>query len=445
LDTTGADPAVRPWRTWPLFGAPRVTAVYLVLIDLLALVWCVRVLSRTPVTSSTQLAFGRHSAMWNWIVLALLLVLALAFEEGARRAARLKLRLSGNMKRDMTSVWCIAGAVAMPPAFAVMLLVPIMIYVWFRQQRPAGERLHFKVFNASTAIMGCLTAGLVVQRVHHLWPDLPGFVTGSVAVFVAIVVHAAVNRALVTVGAVTLGARGRALIGTSEDNLIELATLCLGGLVALAAGYQPWLAVLVIAPMVTLQRGALVRELETAATVDSKTGLLNAVAWEQLAQHELARARRESYVLAILIIDIDHFKLVNDRFGHLVGDAVLRALGKSLRTSMREYDTAGRFGGEEFVAVLPDADVESAMVVAERIRSRINQLLVSDLVDGLSPEDPMRLSVSVGVACLALHGDELVDLLHSADRALYQAKAGGRNRVMMAGRGDELSERISIS
>jgi diguanylate cyclase (GGDEF)-like protein len=228
--------------------------------------------------------------------------------------------------------------------------------------------------------------------------------------------------------------RGRDLLGTRDDNLIELATLCLGGLVALAAVHEPWLCILVIAPMATLQRGALVRELETAATTDAKTGLLNAIAWDHLANRELARAARQKTGLAILIIDLDHFKLVNDRFGHLVGDAVLRRVGRALEAGVREFDTVGRFGGEEFVVVLPETDESAALVVAERLRHRINELHPA-MDAGVGVVDDEPLSVSIGVACSPTDGSELPELLVAADSALYQAKAQGRNRVVLANRG----------
>ena len=98
---------------------------------------------------------------------------------------------------------------------------------------------------------------------------------------------------------------------------------------------------------------------------ETKTGLLNATAWEQLAQRELARSRREKYDLAVLIIDLDRFKLVNDRFGHLVGDEVLKGIGRCLSAETRDYDTVGRFGGEEFVAVLPETSAADAVGVAD--------------------------------------------------------------------------------
>jgi diguanylate cyclase (GGDEF)-like protein len=340
------------------------------------------------------------------------------------------------MKRDMTSVWCIAGAVAMQPGSAVLLLSVLMTYIWLRQQRPAGEILHRKVFNAGTAMLGMLGSGLILHSYQHVWLHYPWMMAGAISVVVVIVAHTIINRALVTVGVLLMGIRGRVLLGSADDNLIEIATLCLGGLVAIAVLYQPWLSALVLAPMITLQRGALVRELETAATVDAKTGLLNAVAWEHLANRELSRAERERYDVAVLIIDIDRFKLVNDQYGHLVGDAVLRTVGKVLATEVREYDTVGRFGGEEFVAVLPDAGDVDALIVAERLRARINELRVGPLIGSLSPvAEDHSIAVSIGVSCTRDDGRDLSQLLLAADSALYRAKAGGRNRVVLADRG----------
>jgi diguanylate cyclase (GGDEF)-like protein len=410
-------------RGWPIAAAPGGHLTYLFAVDLLALVWIGIVLRRA------------HPSVGSAGVLALLIVMALAFEEGVSRAARLQLRMSSDLKRDMTSVWAVCGAVALRPASAVALLGSVVVYVWFRQQRPAGQPLHRKCFNAATALVGCLTAGLVLHSAAHLWGGLPWSLSGSVSVFVAIVVYTTVNRGLVTLALVSVGVRGRVLLGSRDDNLIEIATLCLGGLVALAVLHLPWLAVLVIAPMVTLQRGALVRELEMAATTDAKTGLLNAVAWEHIAQREISRARRDNYSVAVLIIDIDRFKLVNDRYGHLVGDTVLRGVGRCIAAQVREYDSVGRFGGEEFVAVLPEVDEVEALVVAERVRARVNDLRVSALIDRVADEADDLLAVSIGVACWSTDGDELSDVLHAADGALYRAKASGRNRVLLADRG----------
>jgi diguanylate cyclase (GGDEF)-like protein len=409
-------------RAWPVLGAPRSFAGYVLLIDVAAVV-CVAV----------TLANLRSS--WDrWGTVALLTVLALGFEEIARRAARIQLRLSSDMKRDMTSVWAVAGASSLRPGYAVLLLVPVLIYIWFRQQRPAGEILHRKIFNAATVFIGCLGAGVIVRATNDIWVTLPWMLSGIVSVSLAIVAYTLINRALVTVGLVILGARGRVLLGSADDNLIELATLCLGGMVSLAVLYQPWLAILVLPPMITLQRGALMRELETAATIDAKTGLLNAIAWEHLARRELARSARAGRPLCVLILDLDHFKNVNDRYGHLVGDAVLRRVGRCLEVGVREFDAVGRFGGEEFVIVLPEASEFEALLVAERLRVRVNEMRPS-AADDPESEQAEPLSVSIGVASSPTDGTDLTDLLVAADSALYEAKARGRNRVMLARRG----------
>ena len=151
----------------------------------------------------------------------------------------------------------------------------------------------------------------------------------------------------------------------------------------------------------------------------------------------------------MLIVDLDRFKIVNDRFGHLVGDAVLAASGARLASTVREYDTVGRFGGEEFVAVLPEADADDRAGRWPSASARRS----TDA--GRRPrrtrlDDSARTccsSVSIGVAdARRPTATELADLLHAADRALYRAKAGGRNRVRLAGRGaGEVRDRASRS
>jgi diguanylate cyclase (GGDEF)-like protein len=413
------------WRGWAIWRDPRCFVIYLLAVDLLAIVWAVHAVAMTR---------------WeprSFAVLALLIAMAMLFEEGARRAARLRLRLSGDLKRDMTSVWVVASAVALKPGPAVVLLSVLLSYIWFRQQRPAGEPLSHKAFNASVIVIGALTAGHAVRIPLDTFHESPWAVIASLSSLIAIVVYAAVNRTLVTGGLLLLGVRGSALLGSRDDNLFELATLCLGGLTALAVQQEPWLAGLALVPMIALQRGALVRELELAAMTDTKTGLLNAAAWEQLAQRELARARREKYAVAVLIIDLDRFKLVNDRFGHLVGDEVLKGIGRCLSAETRDYDTVGRFGGEEFVAVLPETSAADAVRIAERIRAAVNRTSVHDLVANADRSGGADLlSVSIGVACSGVDGDELIDLLYEADRALYYAKESGRNQVQRARPGE---------
>ena len=246
-----------------------------------------------------------------------------------------------------------------------------------------------------------------------------------------------VNTALVAGAMAVAGPPSGATqaVGTADENLLELATLCVGALVAAVMVVNPWLVLLSVPPLLVLQRAVLVRHLERVASIDAKTGLLNAAAWHARAERAVTRPGRGPAAAAVLVLDLDHFKDVNDTYGHLAGDEVLAAVAEALRAEVREGDLVGRFGGEEFVILLaarPDrkgADaLAAAQVVADRIRRRVASLAV-----GLeTPDGPLTvagLSVSVGAAVRPDGHDDLRTLVHAADTALYAAKRAGRNRV----------------
>jgi diguanylate cyclase (GGDEF)-like protein len=169
------------------------------------------------------------------------------------------------------------------------------------------------------------------------------------------------------------------------------------------------------------QRKRLELELQRLATTDSLTGLANRRAFFERGQPALEAARRYGHQVSMLMIDVDHFKNVNDRHGHSVGDATLRLLADRLREVLRQADLIARIGGEEFVALMPETDLDAAMQAAERLR---------EMCDGLAPETSAEaaISVSVGVAQWR-SGESLDHLLERADAALYRAKRAGRNRV----------------
>ncbi len=169
------------------------------------------------------------------------------------------------------------------------------------------------------------------------------------------------------------------------------------------------------------------QELAHAAAVDSLTGLFNRRYFETRIAEEIQRARRYGLDLALLIVDADDFKALNDRLGHLVGDRVLKTMGDLLRRSVRAFDVCTRFGGEEFAIVLPGSDAKSATLSAERIRHRIDSYRFDA---GLLPPD-VHPTISVGVAVLTAEASAQ-DLLGQADRALYRAKAEGKNCVRTA-------------
>ena len=172
----------------------------------------------------------------------------------------------------------------------------------------------------------------------------------------------------------------------------------------------------------------LVRRLEHLSHHDALTGLLNRRAIEYLLDREDQRLQRFGDPFSVLLVDIDHFKRINDRLGHAAGDAVLCAVSRTLQAKAREVDRVARYGGEEFCILLPHTVRDGALQAAERLRAAISQ------VDIPWNDEHIAVSISTGLACASEPGESLQSLLRRADEALYQAKAEGRNRVVMAPR-----------
>jgi diguanylate cyclase (GGDEF)-like protein len=217
----------------------------------------------------------------------------------------------------------------------------------------------------------------------------------------------------------------RDVLWDSERLILDVTEVCVGVLVTIACALSPVLLFVALPPVILLQRSLLHQQLRAAARTDAKTGLLNAAAWQREADIEISRVGRTRRSLALLLVDIDHFKRVNDTYGHLAGDQVLAALARAFRQQVRESDVIGRFGGEEFVVLLPDADVTEASKVAERLREQVGATPV------IFASGEVRVTVSVGVAVLGLHGDDIPGLLARADVALYRAKRSGRDQVRL--------------
>jgi len=170
------------------------------------------------------------------------------------------------------------------------------------------------------------------------------------------------------------------------------------------------------------------QDLQEQAITDPLTGLLNRRYLREYLPRELTRARRNGAALAVIMIDIDYFKRINDTFGHEAGDLVLRELGALLRSHIRASDLACRFGGEEFALVLPDASLEGAMQKAEAVRASVRGL------DLKYRDQPLgRITASLGVALFPGHAEDADSLMRVADEALYHAKGGGRDRVVVSG------------
>ncbi|WP_312888285.1 diguanylate cyclase [Nonomuraea rhodomycinica] len=337
-----------------------------------------------------------------------------------------RLGMPAGVSRDLLSAWWLPVALLLPSLYA--LLAPIVLQILL-QWRVRATVLHRRVFSsAAIGLAGCAAS----MTFHRLVPDPAALTRGAIEpigwAVAAAVVFALLNTSLIALAAHMADPEvpWRSVLWDKESALLDVVELCLGVSVAISAGLNLVLLILALPPVVLLQRSLLHAQLQAAARTDPKTGLLNAAAWQREADTEIVRARRTGETLALLIVDIDHFKRVNDRHGHLVGDQVLAGVAATLRSQLREYDVVGRFGGEEFVVLLPGADVHEGRQVAERLRNRISHMAVAADDDAM-----ITVTISVGVAIMSLHGDDLIELLAAADLALYRAKELGRDRICL--------------
>jgi diguanylate cyclase (GGDEF)-like protein len=367
-----------------------------------------------------------------WIV-AVLVAAGIVHTEAALGVERMRRRVDQTAHLDLSSVWTFAAALLLPGCMATAVVLLVYLHLYLRAWRPSGFPPHRVVFSTATVVLAVHAASAVVRLDGAADPFRSAI--GLVLTVLAVAAYALVNLVLVVV-AIRLAGSGiswRRAVGHRDELLLEIATLTMGAVVAAAvAVFGPAFAFLVLPPLVVLHRTVLVRQLEEAASTDAKTGLLNSAAWRLQAELALRSARHADGTAAVLLLDLDHFKLVNDRYGHLAGDQVLSELGATLLAEVRDHDVVGRYGGEEFVVLLAATEGEdlrsTAGAVADRIRRRI---------DDMRPEVPAPggpvvlddVSVSVGVATYPADGTDLDRLLEVADTALYAAKAAGRNLV----------------
>jgi diguanylate cyclase (GGDEF)-like protein len=199
------------------------------------------------------------------------------------------------------------------------------------------------------------------------------------------------------------------------------------GSLVLGGEFVPALTVVSVGGLVGMLRANVNRviwRLSDAAVTDELTGLMNRRGFHELFETELERARRSGQPLSLIMGDLDHFKALNDRFGHAAGDRALEQLALILQTAKRRIDAAARVGGEEFAVILPDSDHLAAYILAERMRREVRETFLYE---------PYELTISLGVATFPLHGSDAEALVSSADDALYAAKALGRDRSVVWG------------
>jgi diguanylate cyclase (GGDEF)-like protein len=340
----------------------------------------------------------------------------------------------GTMVQDFLPVWVLPVAILLPPFYAMITPIPLLLLTHWK----VGEGIVYRrVFTGASIGLTYGGASLMFRAIPASFAG--GAVgTGAHALTWTLAVAAAdiaggMHRVLLFI-AVKLSdptARLTQVALNREALQADFAQIDLGILITVVVAVQPVLAVFAVPTVLLARRFMMHAQLLARSRIDTKTGLLNAATWETEAAAEISRAIRTRSPLSVALMDIDHFKAVNDTHGHLVGDKVLRALGDALHEQLREYDVAGRFGGEEFVLLLPQADETAALSIAERLRTHIAGMSIP-IDDEPRPGGFVTLTVSVGVAALDAAGGEVTDLLAAADAALYYAKQTGRNKTHAA-------------
>lgn len=348
---------------------------------------------------------------------------------------------------DVTSVWTFAGLVVLPTPLALGLILIIRGQRWFAARRP----LYRFIFSTCNMVTAALLTKLVFQSVGGMvgasgsgtsvlalgWVgslrDLTVLGSGG-AVYLGL-------PALIIAGAVLLRTPRsmptvREMFGSRFDNGLEVLSMLVGIVTALLMAYLPVAVVLMIPVSVLINRAGEIQKLLRDARTDPKTGLMNMRGWQEAAHKEFARADRSGNPLALFMVDLDHFKSINDTWGHPAGDDMLIAVSKVLRSETRPTDLVGRFGGEEFVVLLPDTNAEEAVAAAERIRARIAGLAVPTTDKRGRPVVIGDRTTSIGVSSRPMHALTLDPLLQAADAAVYVAKETGRNQVRLAEVGD---------
>lgn len=324
-------------------------------------------------------------------------------------------------RQDLNSVWKLPVLLLLPPVFAVIMSLLLVIYYQWTIRRKSPR--YRQVFTIAILAIG---DGLASWLFHLLSARPVHVLTWVAAALLAAVVARLLNVFFL---AIVLRLTQPASLHElwDRETLAYLAVeICTGLIVALLGRMNLLLIVLAVLPVILLHRGLLHEQLRNISRTDTKTSVLNAGAWEQDAAMELVRAKRANEPTSVLICDIDHFKLVNDEYGHLNGDLALRAVAQRLQALLRQGDILGRFGGEEFVILLSGIGLVNAKSIAERLRRNVANDPIQ--LDNAS----IHLTVSLGVSTSESSHDSLPEMLAAADEALYVAKRRGRDRVIIA-------------
>jgi diguanylate cyclase (GGDEF)-like protein/putative nucleotidyltransferase with HDIG domain len=323
-------------------------------------------------------------------------------------------------------VFVIAAAFLLPPELVALMGIVQHIPEWLKIR----YRWYLQTFNICMYVLASMAVWFIA---HHMmaWGAISDHTLRiAVAGLVSCIVFVAINH---TVLALMLHfARGHSLRETGlfevEHFTTDLVFAALGVATYAFWRFNPWLIPFAVAPLVLVHRSLAVPQLQAEARVDPKTGLFNARHFAAALSEELQRAQRFDRPMSLIMADLDLLRDINNSYGHLAGDAVLRGIADVFRSQLRHYDVPARFGGEEFSILLPETPPEQAMEIAERIRRAVAQRTF----DVETSSEPIRATVSIGVAAFPKDGTDANELIHQADLAVYRAKLQGRNRVLGA-------------
>jgi diguanylate cyclase (GGDEF)-like protein len=420
---------VRDWMWWQL---PVVLRSYV---------------AAVPIVALGAIAFEAASTHWRTSDLVKFTLLLCCATISVASTPRIMYAFPG-VTRDLSGVWILPTAILLPPVYAALLPIPMVFVMWRFVHRGVPHR---SVFTAASHSLGYGLTSLIFRSFP---PHFAGPAVGSgshaltwvIAVVISNLIGSRLHHFLL-VAAVKLSdpsVRIRDMEWTGQQLQAVFVEVDIGVLLTLVISVAPQLIVVALPTVLLMRRFVVYPVLIAQARVDAKTGLLNVSTWEAEAEVELSRAVRTRQPVSIALVDIDHFKSVNDTYGHLVGDRVLKAVASALTTQSRDYDRVGRFGGEEFVLLLPQTIEADATKTAERLRRFIEGMEIP--IDERPDAPLVKVTISIGVT--AMTKDEpraLTDLLAAADSALYQAKQAGRNRVAAAAPTDDMGMQAALS
>jgi diguanylate cyclase (GGDEF)-like protein len=408
---------------WALWAQPRAEIGYLLGLELSTVVAVLVVALRAQVVVGS-----------DWVRFGLLLGLASVHMFLSRRQEESRRNRMDTVHVDLTSIWNFAAALVLPLPLALLSVVAVRFQRWFVARRPA-----YRFVFGTAVIVACVLAVHAVRTAagtptwsgDSVVDTLRDFGVAGAAGLVYVA-----GQILLVGTAVALHSHRPTVamaVGGWYDNGLETFTVALGMVTAILLVHAPPALAVMVVVGVLGNRLTEIRQLQVDVRTDPKTGLLNMRGWREAVAKELARADRARGAVGLLMVDLDHFKLINDTWGHPAGDDMLLAVADVLRAETRPADVIGRFGGEEFVVLLPDAETTAALAVAERIRARIAGLTVVSTDKRGGPAAISGRTTSVGVASRGPSAGTLADLLQAADAAVYAAKEGGRDQVRVAG------------